>query len=77
VLTNRAILSSIGDRMWFNADTDVVRDVTEFGLSSVRVRLLDDYGTVIAERYYSEIRVKVFHRYGFYAEVLYNLENQK
>jgi hypothetical protein len=42
-----------------------------------RVRLLDDYGTVIAEKYYRAIQVKVFHLYGFYVEVLYDLENQK
>jgi hypothetical protein len=42
-----------------------------------RVRLLDDYGTVITEKYYSEIQVKIFRLYGFYVEVLYDLENQK
>jgi hypothetical protein len=42
-----------------------------------RVRLRDDYGTVIAEKYYSEIQVKVFHLYDFYVEVLYDLISKK
>ena len=42
-----------------------------------RVRLLDNYGTVIAERYYSEIQLKVFRFHDFYVEVLYDLINKK
>jgi hypothetical protein len=42
-----------------------------------RVRLLDNYGTVIAERYYSEMQLKVFQFHDFYVEVLYDLINKR
>jgi hypothetical protein len=42
-----------------------------------RVRLLDNYGIVIAERYYSEMQLKVFQFHDFYVEVLYDLINKE
>jgi hypothetical protein len=42
-----------------------------------RVRLLDNYGTVITERYYSKMQLKVFRFHDFYVEVLYDLINKR